>query len=156
MDLCWIWKEPVVNCITQNQHYSKEISTWCYRKPLLVILPPCKVSNPIWYKGWLSVTIFIKVLKQLNIQSLHKSYINDNKKFQMCLSLSLIDRGWNHDHDELFPFFSIPLLSWEISLKHPESVSLATCFFPISPSMFWWPVPSFIVPVSWCPDHFFS
>ena len=24
----------------------KEIFTWCYREPVLVILQPCKVSNP--------------------------------------------------------------------------------------------------------------
>ena len=30
----------------QNQHYSKEIFTWCYHKHDLVILPLCKVSTP--------------------------------------------------------------------------------------------------------------
>ena len=39
---CWV----VTTGSFQNQHYSKEIFTWCYLKSLSVILPPCKVLNP--------------------------------------------------------------------------------------------------------------
>ncbi len=35
----------------QNLHNSKKISTWCYRKPYFFILPPCKVSNPTYFKS---------------------------------------------------------------------------------------------------------
>jgi len=32
--------------VVQNRLYSKEIYTWCYHKPHLIILSPCRVSNP--------------------------------------------------------------------------------------------------------------
>ena len=48
----------------QNQHYSKEIFKWCYRKPLLVILPLCKVSNPtiIKFVGWYLSCLLLRLI----------------------------------------------------------------------------------------------
>ena len=44
---CWPQQVFFITISSQNKHYSKEIYPWCYCKPHLIILQPCKVSNPI-------------------------------------------------------------------------------------------------------------
>ena len=71
----------------RTNNTEKKIYTWCYRKPYLISLPPCKVSNPTLL---ISMFLIIIYCHQLTLAcTLKQNFTFTTKKLQPALTFSV-------------------------------------------------------------------